>query len=70
MFQTKGCMWHALLCTRPDVEHAQVSRAVASQTPVKKYWTTVKDILKLLTKTKDLFLVYGGSGELKIRRIY
>ncbi|GKG20387.1 hypothetical protein Tco_0380188, partial [Tanacetum coccineum] len=26
------------------------------------HWTTVKNILKYLRNTKDMFLVYGGSG--------
>lgn len=32
-----------------------------------KYWTTIKNILKYLKRTKDIFLVYGGDSELIMR---
>ena len=28
------------------------------------HWTTVKNILKYLKRTRDIFLVYGGDKEL------
>ncbi|KAK8685700.1 hypothetical protein V6N13_041697 [Hibiscus sabdariffa] len=31
------------------------------------HWTTVKNILKYLRRTKDVFLVYGGEEELRIK---
>ena len=30
------------------------------------HWTTVKNILKYLKRTKDMFLVYGGDKELVV----
>ena len=30
------------------------------------HWTTVKNILKYLNRTKDMFLVYGGDKELVV----
>ena len=30
------------------------------------HWTTVKNILKFLKRTKDMFLVYGGDKELVV----
>ena len=30
------------------------------------YWTPVKNILKYLKRTKDMFLIYGGDKELVI----
>ena len=34
--------------------------------PGESHWTTVKNILKDLRKTKDKFLVYGGNDELVV----
>ena len=45
-----GYIMYAMLCTRPDVYH----------------WTAVKNILKYLKRTKDMFLVYGGDKELVV----
>ncbi|KAL4387609.1 hypothetical protein GQ457_09G018700 [Hibiscus cannabinus] len=35
--------------------------------PGEGHWTTVKNILKYLRRTKDVFLVYGGEQELGIK---
>nr|GEX79181.1 hypothetical protein [Tanacetum cinerariifolium] len=37
------------------------------QNPGDLHWTTVKNILKYLRNTKDMFLVYGGDLKQKIR---
>ncbi|KAK9006405.1 hypothetical protein V6N11_035445 [Hibiscus sabdariffa] len=37
------------------------------ENPGKGHWTTVKNILKYLRRTKDVFLVYGGEEELRIK---
>ena len=52
---------YAMLCTRPDVAYALgiVSRFQAD--PGEDHWKAVKNILKYLRRTKDIFLVYGGS---------
>ena len=52
---------YAMLCTRPDVAYALgiVSRFQAD--PGEDHWKAVKNILKYLRGTKDIFLVYGGS---------
>ncbi|GKF86785.1 hypothetical protein Tco_0254612, partial [Tanacetum coccineum] len=31
------------------------------------HWTAVKNILKYLRNTKDMFLVYGGDSEAELR---
>ena len=31
-----------------------------------EHWTAVKNILKYLNRTKDMFLVYGGNKELVV----
>ena len=60
-----GSIMYAMLCTRPDVAYALgiVSRFQAD--PGEDHWKAMKNILKYLRKTKDVFLVYGGS-ELKL----
>ena len=55
---------YAMLCTRLDVAHALSMTSRFQQDPGEKHWTTVKGILKLLRRTKGLFLVYGGEEEL------
>jgi PleD family two-component response regulator len=34
--------------------------------PGESHWTTVRNILKYLRRTKDVFLVYGGEEELVV----
>ena len=51
---------YAMLCTRPDVCLA-ISLAGRYQTnPGVDHWTAVKNILKYLKKTKDMFPVLWG----------
>ncbi|GJY82658.1 hypothetical protein Tco_0496034, partial [Tanacetum coccineum] len=38
--------------------------------PDEGHWTAVKNILKYLRNTKDMFLVYGGEEELKVTSYY
>ncbi|GKD83043.1 hypothetical protein Tco_1349882 [Tanacetum coccineum] len=47
-------------CTRPDVAFAQNITSRFQQNPGELHWTAVKNILKYLRNTKDMFLVYGG----------
>ena len=57
---------YAMLCTRPDVCLA-ISLAWRYQSnPGVDHWTAVKNILKYLKRTKDMFLVYGGDKEVVI----
>nr|GEV34224.1 hypothetical protein [Tanacetum cinerariifolium] len=39
----------------------------ASANPGEEHWTAVKNILKYLRNTKDMFLVYGGNIERELR---
>nr|GFA06157.1 hypothetical protein [Tanacetum cinerariifolium] len=39
----------------------------ASTNPGEEHWTAVKNILKYLRNTKDMFLVYGGNMERELR---
>ncbi|GJV26786.1 retrotransposon protein, putative, ty1-copia subclass [Tanacetum coccineum] len=54
-------------CTRPDVAFAQNITSRFQQTLGDAHWTTVKNILKYLRNTKDMFLVYGGDTKRELR---
>ena len=52
---------YAMLCTRPDVCLAiSIAGRYQSNLGV-EHWTTVKNILKYLKRTKDTFLIYGAD---------
>nr|GFB95171.1 hypothetical protein [Tanacetum cinerariifolium] len=52
---------YAVRCTRPDVAFAQNMTSRFQQNPGEEHWTAVKNILKYLRNTKDMFLVYGDA---------
>nr|GFA58811.1 hypothetical protein [Tanacetum cinerariifolium] len=39
----------------------------ASTSPGEAHWTAVKNILKYLRRTKDMFLVYGGNSDVELQ---
>jgi hypothetical protein len=62
-----GSIMYAMLCARPDVCLA-ISLAGRYQSDLGvDHWTAVKNILKYLKRTKDMFLVYGGDEELAVK---
>ncbi|GKE78609.1 retrotransposon protein, putative, ty1-copia subclass [Tanacetum coccineum] len=62
-----GSIMYAVRCTRPDVAFAQNITSQFQQNPGELHWTTVKNILKYLKNTKDIFLVYGGNPSTELR---
>nr|GFC62211.1 retrotransposon protein, putative, Ty1-copia subclass [Tanacetum cinerariifolium] len=56
-----GSIMYAVRCTRSDVAFAQNITSRFQQNPGDIHWTNVKNILKYLRNTKDMFLVYGGD---------
>ena len=63
-----GSIMYAMLCTRPDVSYALSMTSRFQSDPGECHWIAVKNILKYLRRTKDIFLIYGGQeGELVIR---
>ena len=56
-----GSIMYAMLCTRPDVCLAISLAGRYQSNPGVGHWTVVKNILKYLKRTKDMFLVYGGD---------
>jgi len=58
-----GSIMYAMLCTRPDVSYALSMTSRYQQNPGDSHWMAVKNILKYLRRTKEMFLVYGGLEE-------
>ena len=58
---------YAMLCTRPDVNLAVSLVGRYQSNPGMEHWTAVKNILKYLKRTKEMFLVYGGDKELVVK---
>ncbi|GJT79228.1 retrotransposon protein, putative, ty1-copia subclass [Tanacetum coccineum] len=54
-----GSIMYDVRCTRLDVAFAQNITSRFQRNPGDLHWTTVKNILKYLRNTKDMFLVYG-----------
>src|SRR3954467_12982233 len=61
-----GSIMYAMLCTRPDVCLAISLGGRYQSYPGVDHLTAVKNILKYLKRTKDMFLVYGGDKELVV----
>ncbi|GJY52940.1 retrotransposon protein, putative, ty1-copia subclass [Tanacetum coccineum] len=62
-----GSIMYVVRCTRPDVAFAQNITSRFQQNPGESHWTAVKNILKYLRNTKDMFLVYSGNPEAELR---
>ncbi|KAA0033208.1 gag/pol protein [Cucumis melo var. makuwa] len=56
-----GSLMYAMLCTRPDICYSVGIVSRYQSNPGCDHWTTVKNILKYLRKTKDYMLVYGSK---------
>ena len=50
-----------MLCMRPNVSYTLSITGRYQANPGEKYWMAIKNILKYLRRTKDMFLVYGGT---------
>ena len=61
-----GSIMYAIISIRPDVSYALSVKRRYQSDPGESHWTTVKNILKYLRKTKNVFLVYEGEKELVV----
>ena len=61
-----GSIMYDMLCTRTDVCLAISLAGRYQSNPGVDHRTVVKNILKYLKRTKDMFLIYGGDEELVI----
>nr|GEX86590.1 hypothetical protein [Tanacetum cinerariifolium] len=62
-----GFIMYAVRCTRPDVAFTQNMTSRFQQNPGEEHWTAVKNILKYIRNSKDMFMVYGGNVERELR---
>ncbi|KAK9018488.1 hypothetical protein V6N11_001462 [Hibiscus sabdariffa] len=62
-----GSIMYAMICTRPDLSYALSMTSRYQTNPGESHWVAVKNILKYLRRTKDVFLVYGGEEQLSIK---
>ncbi|KAJ9555886.1 hypothetical protein OSB04_010500 [Centaurea solstitialis] len=58
-----GSIMYAMLCTRPDVAYSISVTSRYQQNPGESHWVAVKNILKYMRQTKEMFLVFGGSED-------
>ena len=61
-----GSIMYAMLCTRPDVSLAISMAGRFQSNPGVDHWTAVKNILRYLKRTNDMFLLYGGDKALVV----
>ncbi|GKB89086.1 hypothetical protein Tco_0961358, partial [Tanacetum coccineum] len=65
--KTQGASTPGEVKRMQNVPYASVVGSIMYANPGEPHWTTVKTILKYLRNTKDMFLVYGGNPEAKLR---
>ncbi|TYK11940.1 gag/pol protein [Cucumis melo var. makuwa] len=56
---TVGSLMYAMLCTILDICYSVGMVSRYQSNPERDHWTTIKNILKYLRRTKDYMLVYG-----------
>jgi hypothetical protein len=62
-----GSIMYAMTCTRPDVAFAISLTSKYHANPGESHWGAVKNILKYLKRTKEMFIFYGSEEELVVR---
>ncbi|GJT35919.1 retrotransposon protein, putative, ty1-copia subclass [Tanacetum coccineum] len=58
-----GSIMYVMRCTRPNVAFAHNITSLFQQNPGELHWTSIKNILKYLRNTKDMFLVYEDASK-------
>jgi hypothetical protein len=64
---TIGSIMYAMICTHLDVSYALSAMSRCQSNYGEAHWTTVKNILKYLRRTKEAFLVFVGEEELVVK---
>ncbi|PKI50683.1 hypothetical protein CRG98_028920 [Punica granatum] len=59
-----GFIIYAMLCTRSDISYALSMTSRYQFDLGERHWIAVKNIIKYLRRTKEMFLIYGGDEEL------
>nr|GEZ57818.1 hypothetical protein [Tanacetum cinerariifolium] len=62
-----GSIMYVVRCTRPDDAFAQNIASGFQHNPGEVHWTVVKNIVKYLRNTNDMFLVYEGDTKRELR---
>jgi hypothetical protein len=62
-----GSIMYTMICTHPDVSYALSAMSRCQSNYGEAHWTIVKNILKYLRRTKEVFLVFGGEEELVVK---
>ena len=63
-----GSIMYSMICTRPDVSYALSITSRYQLNLVEGHLMVVKNILKYLRRTKDVFLIYGyGDSDLHVK---
>ncbi|KAK8590016.1 hypothetical protein V6N12_024402 [Hibiscus sabdariffa] len=62
-----GSIMYTMISTRPDLSYALSMTSRYQANPGEGHWVVVKNILKYLRRTKDVFLVYEGKEQLSIK---
>ncbi|KAJ9566410.1 hypothetical protein OSB04_002376 [Centaurea solstitialis] len=60
---TIGSIMYAMLCTRLGVAYSVSVTSRYQRNLGEAHWVAVRNILKYLRRTKDMFLVFGGSED-------
>ena len=60
-------LMHVMLCTQPDIILAMSVTSRYQSNLSEEHWIAMKNILKYLRRTKDLFLIFGGAPKLWIK---
>ena len=63
-----GSLIYAMLCTQFDIALAVGVASRYQSNLDEEHWMAMKNILKYLRRTKNLFLVFGGGSELQVER--
>ena len=59
-------LMYAMLCTRPDIVLTIIVTSIYQSNPNEEYWIAMKNILKYLRRTKNLFLIFEKDSKLRV----
>jgi tRNA C32,U32 (ribose-2'-O)-methylase TrmJ len=62
-----GSIMYDMLGTHPDVSYALSATSKYQSNYGEAHWIIVKNIIKYLRRTKEVFLVFGGEEELVVK---
>lgn len=60
-----GSLMYAMVCTRPDIAHAEGFLSRYMSKPSKEHWNAIKRVFRYLRGTYDFSICYQGKRKLK-----